>query len=85
MKTKTSKDVRNLILTIIIIAVGVKLITLISKHLKDIYVGVTGEGSFANLFNALDSIGNLVLYILIIIAILLIPYYLSKRSQEKKM
>ncbi len=84
MKTKTSKDIRNLILTLVIVAVGVKLITLTTKNIKDIYVGVIGGSSFAGLINALDSIGDLILYGLLIIAILLIPYYLSKRSQEKK-
>ncbi len=56
----TAKNVRNLILTLIILAIGVKLILWIA------------------------GLGDLAMYGLILLAILLIPYYLSKRSQERK-
>ena len=82
-----AKGIRNLIISLIVVAIGVKLITLVSKNIKDIYVDaiVGGSPSYAELINALDSLGDLVLYGLIILAVLLIPYYLSKRSQEKKL
>ncbi len=79
-----AKDVKKSILTIVVVAIGIKIITVASKNLKDIYAGTVGDSSFAELINALDSLGSLVLYGLLIIAILLVPYYLSKRSQEAR-
>lgn len=77
-----SHDARNLIVTLIIVAVGVKLLLSIS----DYYASRAGSaGQFSELIQAFASLGNFAIYGLIILAILLIPYYLSKRSEEKKM
>ncbi|HLC76600.1 MAG TPA: hypothetical protein VJH04_00175 [archaeon] len=74
----TAKNVRNLILTLIILAIGVKLILWISGN----YIGSSGQ--FSDLVAGFAGLGDLAMYGLILLAILLIPYYLSKRSQERK-
>ena len=75
-----AKDARNLIITLVIVAVGIKLIAFISGR----YISGTGFGGFSELVAAFLGLGDLALYGLIVLAILLVPYYLSKRSQEKK-
>ena len=75
-----AKDVRNLIISLIVVAIGIKLITWISNH----YVSASGFAGFSELINAFAGLGDLALYGLIFFAIILVPYYLSKRSQEKK-
>ena len=73
-----AKGVRNYILTLIILAIGVKLILWIPGNYVD-----SADG-FADLVGAFTGLGDLTMYGLILLAILLVPYYLSKRSQEKK-
>lgn len=75
-----SRDVRNLIIALIIVAVGIKLITWVSGN----YISNISLANFSDLVKAFTGLGDLAMYGLIILAILLIPYYLSKRSQEKK-
>ena len=74
----TAKSARNLILTLIILAIGIKLILWISGN----YIGSAGQ--FSDLVAGFAGLGVLAMYGLILLAILLIPYYLSKRSQERK-
>ncbi len=74
----SAKDVRNLMLTLIILAIGIKLIMWITGN----YIG--NAGSFSDLVAGFTGLGDLAMYGLILLAILLMPYYLSKRSQEKK-
>lgn len=75
----SARDVRNLILTLIIVAIGIKLILWISGN----YIG--NVGGFSDLVAGFTGLGDLAMYGLILLAVLLIPYYLSKRSQEKKL
>ena len=72
-----SRDARNLIITLVVIAVGIKLITYISGR----YIGQAG--AVADLVASFTGLGDLVLYGVIILAVILVPVYLSKRSQEK--
>ncbi len=74
-----SKNVRNYIIALLIVAIGVKLITLISSR----YIPA-GFAGFSDLVKGFTGLGDLVLYGLIILAILLLPYYFSKCSEEKK-
>ena len=76
-----SRDVRNLIITLIILAIGIKLITLISASSIS---NVPGVESISNVVKSFTGLGDLSLYGIAFLVILLIPYYLSKRSQEKK-
>lgn len=69
-----SKDIRNLILTLIILAVGIKLILLISAHY------IAQAGAFSELATAFQGLGDLTIYGLAAIVLLLLPYYFSKRS-----
>lgn len=74
-----ARDARNLIITLIIAVVGVKLVLWISGN----YIG--NAAGFSDLVKGFTGLGDLMMYGLIALAILLVPYYLSKRSQEKKM
>jgi len=77
-----AKDARNLIITLFIVAIGIKLIATISGR----YISSAGgAGTFSSLVAAFLGLGDLAMYGLIVLAILIIPYYLSKRSQEKKL
>ncbi len=73
-----AKDTRNLIATLIILSIGIKLVLWITGN----YIG--NADSFSDLVDAFTGLGDLAMYGLILLAILLVPYYLSKRSQEKK-
>lgn len=75
-----AKDIRNLIISLIIVAVGIKLITAISR---DYMSSVGSVGSFSELIGSFNSLGDFALYGLVLLAILLVPFYLSKRSKEK--
>jgi len=76
-----AKDARNLIISLIVVAIGIKLIAIISAR----YASIAGAGGFSELISAFLGLGNLAMYGLILLAILLIPYYLSKRSKERKL
>lgn len=76
-----AKDVRNLILGLIILAAGVFFITRIAKG----FIGSqTVPGLSTELTGSLDSISTLFLMGVGVIVIILIPVYLSKRSGDKK-
>ena len=76
-----AKDARNLIVTLIVLAIGVKLITWISAN----YISkVPGAGGLSSTVNSFLGLGDLSLYAIAIVVILLIPYYLSKRSKERQ-
>lgn len=78
-----AKDVRNLIITLVIVAIGIKLILFISSYYVNKY-GSQDIAGFGDLVNGFTGLGDLAMYGLILLAIILIPYYFSKRSQEKK-
>lgn len=77
----SAKSVRNLILTLIILIIGIFILVRIGK-------GFTGTSPFAtstqNLIASIDSLSNMLILGLVIIVIILIPIYLSRRSEEKK-
>jgi len=74
-----SRDVRNLILTLAILALGIKIITYISGR----FITQAGTAGFSGLVGAFTGLGDLMVYGLAAIALLLIPFYFSKRSSEK--
>ena len=76
-----SRDVRNLIITLIILAIGIKLITLISASSIS---NIPGIESVSKVVESFKGLGDLSLYGIAFLVILLIPYYFSKRSKEKK-
>jgi hypothetical protein len=83
-----AKDVRNLIVTLIILVVGIKAIVLVSQTYTRTAASaadLTGVANFSNLVGAAESLSNLVIIGLAVLIIILIPVWLSKRSSEKKL
>jgi hypothetical protein len=83
-----AKDVRNLIITLIILAVGIKLIVLISQTYTKTAASaadLTGVANFTGIVDAINSLSDLIVLGLGILIIILIPVYLSKRSNERKL
>jgi len=74
-----AKDIRNLTITLVVLIVGIKLIVMISNR----YINQAGVAGFSDLIKGFTGMGDLLIYGLAIIVILLIPYYISKRSGEK--
>lgn len=74
-----AKDVRNLIISLFIIAVGIKLILNISA-------GFISQVQVTQVIDVppLEGIGNLFIFALAIFMLVLVPVYLSKRREEHK-
>jgi len=75
-----SKEFKKGIITLVILAIGIKLITLIGKG----FISNTQLPNINLSGNSIESLGNLLIIGIIIIIVILIPFYLSKRSEEKK-
>ena len=73
----SSKNSRNAILTLIILAIGIKLLLFITGK----YVDIAAAG---DLGKSLISMSDLLFYGLLLLALLLVPFYLNSRSNEKK-
>ncbi len=72
----SSKDTRNGIIALIILAIGVKIILYVLTK----YVDIAQAGDVGK---SLGDIGNLFFYGALAIALLLVPFFLSARSNEK--
>lgn len=72
----TSKDIRNGIIALLVLAVGIKLILYIVSS----YINISEAGEIGK---SMENIGNIFFYAAILIAIILIPFYLSSRNSEK--
>jgi len=75
-----AKDIRNLIISLFIAAAGIKLLLMLSSG----YIKSSGIGGIDKIISSFEGIGNLLFYAAVAIALLLIPFYLSKKSDEKK-
>lgn len=76
-----SSDARNLLIAIIILAIGIKVIIMIfSSYLANINL----QGLNLGLTGSIESIGNLMIYALAFIAVIVFFVYLSARSGSKK-
>jgi len=74
-----AKDVRNLIISLFVIAVGIKLVLNISAgYLSQVQVTQVID------VPPLEGIGNLFIFALAIFMLILVPVYLSKRSKERR-
>jgi hypothetical protein len=73
----TAKSIRNGIFALIILAIGVKLILYITSR----YIDISAAGDIGK---SMNEMGNLFIYGAIALALILIPFYLSARSNEKK-
>ena len=74
-----SKKIRDLIIALIILIVGIKLLTMIGFS----YVFSTGL-EIPELAGSIEPLGNMMIMGLSFLIVILIPFYLSKRSEEKK-
>lgn len=76
-----SEKIRDLIITLIIIAIGIKIITMIGlffiPNLELVNIS-------DNIVKSIEAIGNLFIFGMIFLIIILVPLYLSSRSEEKK-
>jgi hypothetical protein len=73
----SSRDIRNGILTLIILAIGVKLIL----YITGTYIDISSAGEIGK---SLDDIGTLFIYGALAIAVLLVPFYLSARGKGRQ-
>lgn len=76
MKTMAAKEIKNLIVGIVIVLVGVQLLLRLSK-------GYTQGAQLPNIFPSIDAMSNLLTIGLVIILLFLLPFYFSKRGEEK--
>ncbi len=75
----SSKDIRNLIISLIILAVGIWFLIRIAKA----YIGAVPSG-FEEIANSLDSVGTLITLGIAFLVVILIIAYFAKHSDEKR-
>jgi len=75
-----SKKIRDLIITLIILVIGIKLLTMIGFS----YISSTGL-DIPELAGSVEALGNMMIMGMSFLTVILIPFYLSKRSEEKKL
>ncbi len=75
-----SKNISNVIISLVILAVGIKAIAIHAKS----YIQTPAPGIPPEILGSLDSVGNLFVLGIAIIILILLPFYLSKRSEENK-
>jgi hypothetical protein len=78
MKIMESKKIRDLIITLIVLIVGIKLLVVLGLSY------ISSIGFMAELTGSLEPLGNVLIIGLAFLIIILVPFYLSKRSEEKK-
>jgi uncharacterized protein YneF (UPF0154 family) len=76
----TAAGIRNVIVTIIILILGVEILWYIAKK----YVSEAPASGGTDILSSMDSFLNLFVMGLVLIILLLLPIYLSKRSEENK-
>lgn len=75
-----SKEISNLILSLIILAIGIKVVGIVAKgYTENPVIGISPD-----LLNAVESLGNLFILGIGVLVLILLPFYFSKRSEENK-
>lgn len=74
-----AKDIKNLIATIVIAIIGVHLLIYISKG----YIPSNSALPGMEIFSSLEAMSNLITIALVILILFLLPFYFSKKSEEK--
>lgn len=75
----TSKDIRNLIITLVILAAGIWIMLRIAGG----FIGTIPSG-FGGIGSSLESIGTILTLGIAVLIVILIILYFAKRSDEKK-
>lgn len=75
-----SKDISNLIISLLILGAGIKIVAILAKGYISPVAGISPE-----LISSVDSLSNLFLIGIGIFLLILLPFYLSKRSEESKL
>lgn len=76
-----AKDVRNFIFSVIVLIIGIRAVYYIfNGYLAKVEI----LKSMRDILSSVSSLVDLFTYILIAVVILSIPFYLSKRSDEKR-
>ena len=74
-----SKKIRDLIVTLIVLVIGIKLLVVIGLS----YISSAGLDTH-EFTSSIEALGNMMVIGLSFLAVILLPFYLSKRSEEKK-
>lgn len=77
-----SKSVRNLIIALVILLIGIRMIVFVFNNYMSRFAVA---GSLTEIVAAVEGMGTLLTYGIIVLIIIAIPFYLSKRSGEKEM
>lgn len=75
-----SKDILNLIISLIVLAAGVKIIAVVAKS----YIPASPAYVSPELLASVDAISNLFILGTGVLVLILLPFYFSKKSEEKK-
>lgn len=75
----SSKDIRNLIITLIILAAGIWILIRIARA----YIGAI-PSAFSEIGNSLEGMGTLITLGIAFLVVILVIVYFAKRSDEKK-
>lgn len=75
-----AKDIMKLMLSILILAAGVKAVAFFAGS----FISAPVPGVSPQLLKTIDNVSNIFALGMLVIALLLLPVYLSKRSHEKK-
>jgi len=75
-----SKSARNLIIALAILAIGIKLVMIVfNNYLSRLVIG----NMFPDMVGSVENLGTLMIYGIIVLIVLSVPFYLSARSKEK--
>ncbi len=77
-----AKELRNLIIALLILVAGIRLLSVIGSGYIAQFQGTLNVDE--SLVRSVESIGTILMLGIGVIVLLLIPYWLHKRSQEKK-
>lgn len=76
----TAKDTKNIIISIVVLLVGIQLVVYLAKG----YIPKDADYLPKDVFSSVSSLANLMTIGLVIILFLALPFYFSRRSDEKK-
>jgi len=76
-----SKSIRNLIIALVVLLIGIRAVIFIfNSYLSQFTVA----GSLTGIVGAVEGMSTLLTYGILALIVIAIPFYLSKRSKEKE-